>query len=341
MYSFHGKNSIAKMNRYFLIAGWSAVCLVGILTGLSCADTADHSQENFSPGVRVEMEGTNERQLLSFYVGGMVSEGGKDPFDAGFAWERNGSYFLAIDKILERLPDVGSDMLEAAEDGVIDWEELEPIIQTHYYSYRPIPGSIEELRASKGDWRDSDEWFSFEVNGVMSARIRRIHVRKADLIRAVSSYKEFGNQLLYQTGTTFISEHVEGGHILELSALTKREDGFWDFYAYDESGAQTSTIEREPSDLIVPTRCVGCHFGNRLFEPERSFPADPRPGPDGPRKLYVSDESKNVDVVRDLDEHRKRSDTILGLYGTLFISQLINTPDLSPEFTALLKSAGF
>jgi len=287
------------------------------------------------------MEGANERRLLSFYVGGMVSEAGQDPFDAGFVEERNGSFFLMVEKILARLPHVGSAMMVAAEDGVIDWSEFEPIIQAHYYDYRPIPRSIEDLRASKGDWRTNDEWFSFEVNGVMSAHVRRIHVRKDDLIYAVSSYKDSDNRLLYKPGTTFISEHIEGDHLLELSALTKRGDGYWDFYAYDESGAQTSTIKREPTDLIVPTRCVGCHFGNRLFEPERSFPADPRPGPDGPRKLYVSVEFKNAQVVRNLDEHRKRSDTILGLYGTLFISRLKSTPDLSPELRSLLQSAGF
>ena len=103
-------------------------------------------------------------------------------------------------------------------------------------------------------------------------------------------------------------------------------------------------IERTPSDLIVPTKCVGCHLGSRLFEPERSFPVDPRPGPDGPRRLYVSDDFKDVGVVRGLDEHRKRSDMVLGMYGTLFISQLRSTRSadtLDSRMMSLLEEVGF
>lgn len=337
MYSFLRKISIANMNRFFLVAGLT----VGLLNGMACGGTGDSPPNEHDSGVRIVLEGADDRRLLSFYIGGMVSDEGQDPFEAGFVEERSGRFYLILERISARLPELGSSLVSAAEDGAIDWAELEPIIQAHYYDYRPIPRSIADLRTLKGDWRASGEWFSFEVNGVMSSSIRRIHVPKDALISALSSYRESGDRIMYNAGTTFISEHVEGDRVLEVSALTKRNDGYWDFYAYDESGEQTTRIRRDPTDLTVPTRCVGCHFGNRLFEPERSFPAESRPGPNGPRKMYVSEELKNADVVRMLDEHRKRSDTILGLYGTLFISQLKATSDLSSDLKDLLDRAGF
>jgi hypothetical protein len=89
----------------------------------------------------------------------------------------------------------------------------------------------------------------------------------------------------------------------------------------------------------VPTKCVGCHFGTRLFEPEKSFPVAARPGPDGPRGITVQNALPTPSMVGQLDEHRKRSDQILGLYGTLLLNRLTimgASSELSEDQAAVL-----
>ena len=295
-------------------------------------------------GIRVDLDQGNERELLAYYFGGMVSPRGGDAFENGLVREEDGEYFLDVEKIAERVPQVESGLRAAGEDGLIEWEELEPIVAGSYYSYRPIPRSVDALRERYGDWRDESTWFGFKVDGVMSPNTRHIRVPLANLKEAISLYQEKGQRVIYPEGTTFISEDVQDNQIIELSVMTRRSDGFWDFYAYGSDGQQLTIVERTPTDLIVPTRCVGCHFGNRLFEPERSFPVDPPPGPMGPRLLHVSETMRRVDVITRIDEHRKRSDSILGLYATLFISEMQSrraNGSLDPSVEEALTKAGF
>ena len=77
-----------------------------------------------------------------------------------------------------------------------------------------------------------------------------------------------------------------------------------------------------PRSLKTPTQCVGCHFGVKVFEPERSFPAAAPPGPHGPRAFYVDEALRDREPVVFFDEHTKRSDTVLGIYNTLFVARL-------------------
>lgn len=76
--------------------------------------------------------------------------------------------------------------------------------------------------------------------------------------------------------------------------------------------------------MSVPTKCLGCHFGDRQFEPEKSFPSVARPGPNGERHVFVPDQFRDKAVRDAFSEHARRSDTILGLYVTLFISDMLN-----------------
>ncbi|HUF09848.1 MAG TPA: hypothetical protein VMO47_11035, partial [Rhodothermales bacterium] len=121
---------------------------------------------------------------------------------------------------------------------------------------------------------------------------------------------------------SFIAAHEVAGETVETTVMTKRPDGFWDFAVYGQDGGIAATTSTPPKELKSPTQCVGCHFGSKQFEPERSFPAHASPGPHGPRQIYVDDELRDLETVKYFDEHRKRSDTVLGLYGTLFVARL-------------------
>jgi hypothetical protein len=294
--------------------------------------------------VQIELDQGNDRELLAFYIGGMADPNGADAFAERLVMGRDGNFYLDLPEVISRIPALKESLEGAAEDSRIDWEEFEPIISRYYYTYRPIPETIEELKSRYGDWRDPTSWFGFRVNGVMSPNVRYIRVSIQNLTEAISSYNANERRMMYPVGTTFISEDVENDEIIELSAMTKRADGFWDFFAYGTDGRLVTVLERTPTNLTVPTRCVGCHFGNRLFEPEKSFPVVPSPGPTGPRELYVGSSMKRSETIARLDEHRKRSDSILGLYATLFISEMQSRREqglLEPEEEEFLSKAGF
>lgn len=273
-------------------------------------------------GTTISIDKGNERMLLSYYVGGMLSAEGQDPFEAGALSVRSNTFYVDIDMLAKASPGLDSELELMARDGKVEWEELASFVNTHYYAYRRIPESLILLIEQTGDWQDDSEWLAFEVDGVMSPHRRRIHVRLDDLREALLSYSANGANLRYPIGTTFVSEHMDNGLRVEVSVMRKRSDGFWDFFAYGDDGLLVGVIDQIRKDLVVPTQCVGCHFGSRLFEPEKSFPREVADGPDGPRKLYVGENLRDDDVIRLLDEHRRRSDTVLGLYGTLFLSRL-------------------
>jgi hypothetical protein len=272
--------------------------------------------------VRIDLEKNDNRRLLSFYIGGMVSPESQDPFLAGFLREQEGDYFLSTDSISRIAPFTMVDLDAISDDGVINWDEFEGFVQSHYYSFRKLPGTVDQLASEVGNWSNTETWMKVPVKGVMSPYHRDVHVQYSTVLSALSRYPENGNTLIYPIGTTFISEHIDNGSRVEVTAMRKRQDGYWDFFAYDGEGNLSTRIQKEPRPLDVPVKCVGCHFGTRLFEPEKSFPAYARIGPDGPRAIYTVEPRPDSRLVSALDEHRKRSDQILGLYGTLLLNRI-------------------
>ena len=141
---------------------------------------------------------------------------------------------------------------------------------------------------------------------------------------------------------SFIGEHVDGDATSETTVMRK-SNGQWDFFAYDAMGHLADSTLAMPRARRVPTQCFGCHFGNKLYEPERSFPAPAPDGPHGPRAVYVPDHLRDSEVVRYFDEHRQRADGILGLYVTILVSDLRArraSGDLDRETDELLSSLG-
>jgi hypothetical protein len=172
---------------------------------------------------------------------------------------------------------------------------------------------------------------------------RHVRVPTAPLHDALEAYVDRGNRIIYPVGTVIVADHELNGRITERSVMKKRGDGHWDYAVYDSAGVLAPSTTTPPKPLKVPTQCAGCHLGTRLYEPEKSFPAPARPGPAGPRKIHWSRPLPSPDLVGYFDEHRKRSDGILGIYGTLFISELKarqSTDSLNAEDLRLLELLG-
>ena len=300
--------------------GWIyLLAAVFCLAAVACSSSPESPPEG---EVAVVIDKSNARKLLTYFFGSYAGSGGAEPFEAGILRHRNGRFYLNTDSLSASFPPAEESVLDRDSSGVVDWDELEVFLQETYYRARALPPTLDSLRGETG-YRDSTDWFSVAIDGVMTTARRHIYVSRGALAAALQDYAAADHRLLYPVGTTIIGEHRQGGNLLEVTAMRKRGDGYWDYFVYDSSGDLATSTQTEPKRLAVPAQCAGCHFGSRLFEPEESFPAHAPKGPHGPRRIHVGQELRRADVVRHFDEHRKRSDDVLGIYNTLFVSRLL------------------
>lgn len=293
--------------------------------------------------VPITLDEEEPEQLLRYYFGGYAAPEGADPFATGLLLDRDGRYYVNLDTLEQRFAGAASALVDADASEAFEWEEVEAFVDQTYGEARGLPPTLDALRAEAAYDPASPAWFMVELDGVMTTARRRIFVPMDALRAALLRYHENDEQLRYPPGTTIVGEHHLGGRAVETTAVRRRADGFWDFFVYDAAGALADSTATPPRALRSPVQCVGCHFGNRMFEPERSFPARAQPGPHGPRQVYVDDRLRNAGVTRFFDEHRKRSDTVLGLYGTLFVARLVaerESGGLSAEDAELLQTLG-
>ncbi len=293
----------------------------------------------------VDLDKSNEERLLRYYLGGYVAPGGADPAEAGLLLTDGG---LALDPARLALDPARLDaryrehLTDANGDGTLDWDEFVAFVEATYYDARGLPRSLDALKAEAGFDPDSG-WFAMEVDGVMTAARRRVFVPVAALRAALDGYRAAGDELHYPEGTVFIGEHLVADEVAETTVKRRRADGFWDFAVYDAEGRLAGATATEPRPLRAPEQCVGCHLGRRLFDPEKSFPAPAPDGPYGPRAVHAPSPLRNAEAAAFFDEHAKRSDGVLGLYATLYVSRLIADRDegvLAPEDAALLDALG-
>lgn len=293
--------------------------------------------------VAIDLDRSNPERLLRYYFGAYASAEGTDPFATGLLVDQDGVFYLQTDSLAARHPALAPQLDAATADGTLDWEELAAFLQATYYEARALPATREALYTTLGFHPDDPAWFVVEIDGVMTTARRRVFVPKSALRAALTQFRAKDERLHYPQGTAFIGEHWADGALAETTLMWKRADDFWDFAVYDADGQWAEATTTPPRPLKSPTQCVGCHFGSRAFEPEKSFPGEARPGPHGPRTLHIPDAWRHADLVAFFDEHRKRSDTILGLYNTLFTAQLLTdraAGRLGPEDTALLEALG-
>ena len=186
-----------------------------------------------------------------------------------------------------------------------------------YYHARNLPVNLSEF---------SDRWvidnaITFEVHGPVTNYLRRITLSESALQSAIWNFYENGEKIRYAVGTAIRAEHLRGTRVVETTAMVRRSDGFWDFATYD-SNRKLLLSHTLPNvrALATPTQCAGCHFGNKGFEPEQSWPQEPAKAPGDVRKWYTG--PRDIEVAEFFSEHFRRSDTLLGLYATAYISNL-------------------
>jgi hypothetical protein len=288
--------------------------------------------------VRLALDKRNPERLLRFYFGSYLGPEGGDAVEAGVL-SGEGEDFRVHPGALDARWRAALDSANANDDGAIDWDEFVAFVDETYAAARALPPTLDafhhEVPYAEGD----PAWFTVELDGVMTTARRHLFVPVSALRAALTDYRANDERLIYPVGTAIVGEHRVEGALAETTVMRKRPDGFWDFFVYGRDGALAGATDTPPRALRSPTQCVGCHFGRKLFEPEESFPAEAPAGPFGPRGIDVGPEMRNADVVALFDEHARRSDTVLGVYNTLFVSGLLadrRAGRLVPEDAALL-----
>ncbi|MBX2819518.1 MAG: hypothetical protein KTR29_07545 [Rhodothermaceae bacterium] len=265
----------------------------------------------------IQLDTPQAERVLSYYFGSYVDA---SPFESSILKKEEGRILIDLNQVNEwglsqTLEDVNS-------DGIIDWDELEPFLASTYYEARGFPSTLDALYDQISTPHPDSGWQAIEIDGMMVSARRRVLVKESAIQEALRNYQANNAQIIYPVGTTFIGHHYDENQRLETTISQKRKDNFWDFFIYDQDGQLTSTTQTGPKELTAPTRCVGCHFGGKMFEPEASFPEFAPDGPFGKRGIYVEEEARNKEITGLLDEHTKRSDTVLGLYGTIYLSRI-------------------
>lgn len=288
--------------------------------------------------MEILLDESEPERLLRYYFGAYAGSEGGDPFDAGLLSEEGGRFYVYPDVLEARHPGMGERLRQEASGKKMDFEGMESFLMATWNKVRVFPQTLDALREVH-PYRE-ESWLRFDVHGPMTTARRRVYVAEDAIRAALAGYAARGERLLYPVGSAIVGEHVLEGQHVETTAMIRRTDGFWDFVTYDEEGRLTTRTLAIPRSLASPTQCVGCHFGSKQFEPERSFPGHSAPGPDGPRAYYLDDAARDEVVTARFDEHRKRSDTVLGIYITAYVSQLRAKRPRTEEDAWLLQQLG-
>lgn len=181
-------------------------------------------------------------------------------------------------------------------------------------------------------------YFSFSLYGSMAPVARRLYVPLAALHRGLLDYFAAGERLRYPPGTVITGYHLsEAGQVLEYTVKRRRADGYWDFAVYDRDGKLSDRMLTSDEPVQAPFQCVGCHISDRQFEPEKSFPGKASRFAD--EEILLPPALADSAIARYLDEHRKRADNVLGLYGTIYLAHLrqLAAGERSPEQAAIYR----
>jgi hypothetical protein len=334
-----------------MVRTWRFACYLLVpLAALACGepDSAAPPAET-ADRLSLDFDRSDPERLIRYYFGSYVRPEAADPFAAGLTGREGSSFWVNLSAFEAQAGSAAAGALRRAathsEPAALDWDEMKAFVAETYYDARAWPATLGELLGEEG-WSAGDTaWFRVDATGSMTTARRQVYVRKSALRAALRGHEAEGERLMYPEGTVFIGEHRgAAGELDEATVMRKRSDGFWDYATYGPEGSLAAATLEAPRALETPTQCVGCHFGDRAFEPEKSFPREARDGPHGPRAIHVDDELRDLvasaELVPRFREHARRSDTILGLYNTLFVASLLRDRDagtLSPSDQRLLE----
>ncbi len=264
-------------------------------------------------GAGIRIDGDVRGPALAFLFGSYAGPDAADPFASGLLTRDGNAVFADA----ARLPGT----LDANGDGAATRDEIRAWVQATYADARDLPPTMDALDPDRS-YRDG---FCTEGRGVMTQHARRVCVPEAALQSALRAFADSG-RVVYPVGTLLVGEHWDtrgsDSTLVETTVKQRRADGFWDFMVYDGEGNLAGRTQPAPRALNAPTQCVGCHLGQRAFEPEASFPAQAPDGAHGPQVLYVPDAWRDSDLVARFDEHLRRDDHVLGLYATFYAAHL-------------------
>jgi hypothetical protein len=268
--------------------------------------------------IELDLDRRNAERVARYYLGGFVGPDGGDPVEAGIL-SVDGSELSLHPR---PLPEFARAALPGDADGILDADEFADWAQHTYVRARSLPQALDSLRAGR-PWSERDTaWFTFSVDGSPMTRARRRLFVPTDALReAIGHFTEDG-RLEYPPGTVIVGEHLVDGAVAETTVKRRRADGFWDFMVYDRAGRLADATSTQPRALRAPAQCTGCHLGSRLFEPDRSFPADAPAGPAGARGVVVPAAWRDAGAAAIFREHATRSDHVLGLYATVYVGRL-------------------
>lgn len=303
-----------------------ALLLSACASGPADVQTAD--------AVPLRLDKSSPDRLVRSLLGGLA---GADPFEAGLV-SGDGDDLVLHPQALT--PELRASLSDADGDGAIGWDEFEAFVEAAYPT--TLPATVEAMRAEAG-WDGGGAWVSVEIDGVMTAARRRVAVPETALEAAMDAFAA-GGALAYPAGAWIVGEHLgPDGEVVETTAKRRRADGFWDFAVYDAAGALAPATSTAPRALRAPLQCTGCHLGQKLYEPEQSYPAPAADGPFGPRAYHVEDAARSADATARFQEHARRDDGVLGLYATVYAGRLMaarEAGEASPEELALLERVG-
>lgn len=281
-----------------------AICFCCFTTLLGCDPSKDDR-------IQIDLGRSDPDRILSYYFG---IYGGSDPFESALIVKDGEDYFLDRRKLAGDL-EVFSNY---AEDGKLDWDELKSELESSYYKQTNAAANLDDLVK---DAEDNDT-FGVEVHGVMSEAKRTISIEISDLQQALLNYEKNSSRLVYPINTTFVARHHLDDVLEETTVMKKISESRWAYWVYDAAGRLSAQTTSKPRQLKSPTQCIGCHMGQKAFEPEASFPSKLEEKETRRRQVYVGDELRSAKTTAFFDEHQKRDDSVLGLYATLYISQL-------------------
>ncbi|MEX1275031.1 MAG: hypothetical protein WEE20_03815, partial [Bacteroidota bacterium] len=286
--------------------------LLFLLTG--CSTPSDR--------VHIPLEGSQGKTIARFYSG-MISG---DKYEELFVEDSTG-LGLRLSALRIVSPRLSSTLDKIREGGDrLNRDQWNRFLKVVVEQSTPFPETLAELFPTGLPHTMEDSYFRLKVYGAMTTFRREIYVPKQALEDGLLKYWDRGGMLQYPAGTVIAAYHNNSsGATLELTVKKRRSDGFWDFGVYDSSGRSVRHSSSPPTSYSAPVQCVGCHLGTMLYEPEESFMIG-REGKTEGEYLVLEDRLRNPKIVELLDEHTRRSDHVLGVYGTIYLTEILNLP---------------